>query len=81
LFLKLTHFDPLCKALIRRSKAYEQSGMLTECLEDVTAVCILEEFNKQESLETADRVLKALGKKEAGRCFQVGAMIRQTLSG
>jgi len=68
----LRNDEKYIKALIRRSKAYEQSGMLTECLEDVTAVCILEEFNKQESLETADRVLKALGKKEAGRCFQTG---------
>lgn len=50
------------KALQRRAKALEQSGDLAQCLEDVTAVCILEGFQNQSSIVQADRVLKALGK-------------------
>lgn len=50
------------KALQRRAKALEQTGDLAQCLEDVTAVCILEGFQNQSSIVQADRVLKALGK-------------------
>ena len=32
---------------------------------DVTAVCILEGFQNQSTLQMADRVLKALGKEKA----------------
>lgn len=49
------------KALQRRAKAFEQTGDLAQCLEDITAVCILEAFQNQSSIVQADRVLKALG--------------------
>jgi len=49
------------KALFRRAKACESLKRYRECLEDVTAVCILEEFSKPESLTMAERVLKQLG--------------------
>ncbi|KAK3601164.1 hypothetical protein CHS0354_019163 [Potamilus streckersoni] len=58
------------KALTRRSKACEQIGDLTTALEDVTAVCILEGFQNQMTLQMADRVLKDLGKKKAQEAFQ-----------
>jgi len=53
------------KALHRRAKAYEISKQLENCLEDITAVCILEAFQNQPSLLMADRVLKELGKQHA----------------
>uniref|UniRef100_T1IZN4 Mitochondrial import receptor subunit TOM70 n=1 Tax=Strigamia maritima TaxID=126957 RepID=T1IZN4_STRMM len=53
------------KALNRRAKAYELTKELQRCLEDVTAVCILEGFQNQASLIMADRVLKQLGKDRA----------------
>ncbi|KAG8300464.1 Mitochondrial import receptor subunit TOM70 [Homalodisca vitripennis] len=49
------------KALTRRAKAYQSLGKLSDCLEDVTSVCILESFQNQKSLEMADTVLKGLG--------------------
>ncbi|KAK3927906.1 Mitochondrial import receptor subunit TOM70 [Frankliniella fusca] len=53
------------KALQRRAKALEQTEELEQCLEDVTAACILEAFQNQSSIVQADRVLKALGRKHA----------------
>ncbi|XP_032787115.2 mitochondrial import receptor subunit TOM70 [Daphnia magna] len=53
------------KALHRRAKAYEITKQLEPCLEDITAVCILEAFQNQSSLLMADRVLKELGKEHA----------------
>ena len=50
------------KALIRRAKAMESSNDLETALEDITAACILERFQNQYTLSTADRVLKQLGK-------------------
>ncbi|KAI0231228.1 Mitochondrial import receptor subunit TOM70 [Lamellibrachia satsuma] len=58
------------KALFRRAKAYEQKGDLTSCLEDVTAVCILEGFQNQQSLLMADRVLRELGKAKADAAYK-----------
>lgn len=49
------------KALQRRAKAYEQNGDLTHCLEDISAVCILEGFKNERSLVTADRILQQIG--------------------
>ncbi|XP_074652301.1 mitochondrial import receptor subunit TOM70-like [Tubulanus polymorphus] len=59
------------KALFRRAKASEHEGHLTMALNDVTAVCILEGFQNQQSLYMADRVLKALGKTKAKEKFKV----------
>ncbi|XP_076004736.1 mitochondrial import receptor subunit TOM70 [Genypterus blacodes] len=53
------------KALFRRAKALEKLDNRKECLEDVTAVCILEAFQNQQSMLLADRVLKQLGKEKA----------------
>ena len=40
---------------------------------DVTAVCILESFENQQSLLMADRVLKELGKTKARDAYKVRA--------
>ncbi|KAF0042627.1 hypothetical protein F2P81_006159 [Scophthalmus maximus] len=53
------------KALFRRAKALEKQDNKKECLEDVTAVCILEAFQNQQSMLLADKVLKQLGKEKA----------------
>ncbi|XP_077483448.1 mitochondrial import receptor subunit TOM70-like [Amblyomma americanum] len=53
------------KALHRRAKAYEVVDELKKCLEDITAVCILEGFQNQNSLLITDRVLKKIGKASA----------------
>ncbi|KAH6929975.1 hypothetical protein HPB50_007727 [Hyalomma asiaticum] len=53
------------KALHRRAKAYEIVNELDKCLEDITAVCILEGFQNQNSLLVTDRVLKKIGKASA----------------
>lgn len=53
------------KALHRRAKAYEIVDELDKCLEDITAVCILEGFQNQNSLLVTDRVLKKIGKASA----------------
>ncbi|KAJ9594419.1 hypothetical protein L9F63_014144 [Diploptera punctata] len=53
------------KALQRRAKACELTKELQQSLEDVTAACILEGFQNQSTLLTADRVLKELGRQHA----------------
>ncbi|KAJ4429814.1 hypothetical protein ANN_22018, partial [Periplaneta americana] len=53
------------KALQRRAKACEVMKDLQQSLEDVTAACILEGFQNQTTLLTADRVLKELGRQHA----------------
>ncbi|XP_077464002.1 mitochondrial import receptor subunit TOM70 [Stigmatopora argus] len=59
-------FNPrYIKALFRRAKALEKLDNKKECLEDVTAVCILEAFQNQHSMLLADKVLKQLGKEKA----------------
>jgi len=50
------------KALHRRAKAYEVLDEKRNCLEDVTAVCLLEGFSNQQCMELADRILKGIGK-------------------
>ena len=41
------------------------------CVTDVTAVCILEGFQNQQSLLMADRVLRELGKAKADAAYKV----------
>lgn len=53
------------KALHRRARAYDNLKQLELCLEDVTAVAILEGFQNNNSLVFADRILKDLGLKHA----------------
>ncbi|XP_031696733.1 mitochondrial import receptor subunit TOM70-like [Anarrhichthys ocellatus] len=59
------------KALFRRAKALEKLDNKKECLEDVTAVCILEAFQNQQSMLLADKVLKHLGKEKAKDKYKV----------
>jgi len=65
------------KALDRRAKTVRKQAMqvenyviqvekLKQCLEDITSVCILEGFQKQEHMMMVDSVLKELGRAEAG---------------
>lgn len=53
------------KALHRRARAYDNLKKLELCLEDVTAVAILEGFQNNNSLVFADRILKDLGLQHA----------------
>lgn len=53
------------KALMRRARALENLGRKIECLEDVTAVCLVERFQNQEFLVMADRIIKEIGKELA----------------
>ncbi|XP_006823305.1 mitochondrial import receptor subunit TOM70-like [Saccoglossus kowalevskii] len=57
------------KALFRRAKAYEKMGEKMKCLEDVTATCILEGFQNQNSMLLADKVLKDMGKEKAKKKY------------
>lgn len=43
---------------------------------DVTAVCILEAFQNQQSMLLADKVLKQLGKEKAKEKYKVGEAIK-----
>ncbi|XP_022187886.2 mitochondrial import receptor subunit TOM70 [Nilaparvata lugens] len=63
---KALSYDPkYVKAFNRRAKAHEQLDNLKSSLEDVTACCILEQFQNQNSMTAADRILTKLGKKLA----------------
>jgi len=64
------------KALDRRAKALRKQAMkienfevqvekLKQCVEDITSVCLLEGFQKQEHLLLVDQVLRELGRAEA----------------
>lgn len=53
------------KALMRRAKAEEITKDYENCLDDVTCVCLLQQFQDQRALLMADSVLKELGKKHA----------------
>ncbi|XP_044255644.1 mitochondrial import receptor subunit TOM70 [Tribolium madens] len=58
------------KALMRRAKAEEIVKDWENCLDDVTCVCLLQQFQNQTALLMADRVLKELGKKHAQEAMQ-----------
>ncbi|EEB15058.1 mitochondrial protein import receptor, putative [Pediculus humanus corporis] len=63
---KALSYNPVyTKALTRRAKACEHLKDLTQALEDVTAACILESFQSQTTLLSADRILKELGRQHA----------------
>lgn len=53
------------KALLRRAKAHEALKNLSKALVDVTAACILENFQNFHTMSTADRILKELGRQHA----------------
>ncbi|XP_057302474.1 mitochondrial import receptor subunit TOM70-like [Hydractinia symbiolongicarpus] len=58
------------KALLRRARAHEALDLKRDCLEDVTAVCLLEGFQNQPSMILADRILKAIGKELGAEYFK-----------
>ncbi|KAJ3241548.1 TOM (translocase of outer membrane) complex component [Chytriomyces hyalinus] len=53
------------KAVYRRAQAYSALDKLDLALNDYTAICMLEEFKKESSISTTDRVLKDLGTAKA----------------
>ncbi|KAG8187871.1 hypothetical protein JTE90_002416 [Oedothorax gibbosus] len=58
------------KALHRRAKAYEETGQLQNCLEDITAVCMFDGFRTESYLQMTDKVMKQLSKLEAKETFK-----------
>ena len=69
------------KALERRSKCLRKLAAktedindkvvkLTQCMDDITSVCILEGFQKQEHMMLVDSILKDLGKAEATKAVK-----------
>ena len=57
-----------------------QVEKLKQCLEDITSVCILEGFQKQEHLMMVDSVLKELGRAEAGLASRNRSVFKSGLS-
>jgi import receptor subunit TOM70 len=47
--------------MILRSTAWEKLDNLEEALFDITSSCILDGFQTQSSMATADRILKEIG--------------------
>lgn len=58
------------KALYRRAKAEEMNKDWIHALDDITSVCLLQNFQNQNSLLMADRVLKELGKQNAAEAIK-----------
>ncbi|XP_077968022.1 mitochondrial import receptor subunit TOM70-like [Styela clava] len=67
------------KALFRRSRALETLGRKSECLEDMTAVCIMEQFQNPTSMMFADRVLKEMGKEMASERYKARESVMPSL--
>lgn len=61
----LEYNNKYTKAYFRRAKAHEQTKDLLKCLDDITATCILEQFQNQNSIMYADRILKQTGTDDA----------------
>ncbi|CAH1996272.1 unnamed protein product [Acanthoscelides obtectus] len=58
------------KALYRRAKAEEMTKDWENALDDITSVCLLQNFGNQSALMMADRVLKELGKKNSAEAMK-----------
>ncbi|KAJ3021302.1 UNVERIFIED_CONTAM: TOM (translocase of outer membrane) complex component, partial [Siphonaria sp. JEL0065] len=58
------------KAVYRRAQAYTAIGDLEKALNDYTAICMLEEFKKESSITTTDRILKELGVAKAEKAME-----------
>ncbi|KAJ3407550.1 hypothetical protein CcCBS67573_g00680 [Chytriomyces confervae] len=58
------------KAIYRRAQAYSSMKKLDLALNDYTAICMLEEFKKESSITTTDRVLKDLGTAKATEAWK-----------
>lgn len=53
------------KAYFRRAKAFEAMNEMSDCLDDITATCILEMFRNNNTIMYADRILKQTGREDA----------------
>ncbi|KAJ7378009.1 Mitochondrial import receptor subunit TOM70 [Desmophyllum pertusum] len=58
------------KAFMKRARAHEKLDKKEECLQDLTAVCMIEGFNNPNWMLQADRVLKEIGKEKAQECYK-----------
>lgn len=58
------------KAFMKRARAYEKLDRKEECLQDLTAVCMIEGFNNPNWMMQADRVLKEIGKEKAQEYYK-----------
>lgn len=65
--LSLEYNPRYAKAYYRRARAHEATKDMIECLDDVTATCILEMFQNNNTIMFADRVLKETGRLDAER--------------
>ncbi|XP_060666869.1 mitochondrial import receptor subunit TOM70 [Drosophila nasuta] len=63
--LSLEYNPRYAKAYYRRARAHEATKDMSECLDDVTATCILEMFQNNNTIVFADRVLKETGRLDA----------------
>ncbi|XP_037928421.1 mitochondrial import receptor subunit TOM70 isoform X2 [Teleopsis dalmanni] len=57
------------KAYFRRAKAYEATNQLRDCLDDITATCILEMFQNNSTIVYADRILQQTGREDAEKAM------------
>ncbi|CAD7079747.1 unnamed protein product [Hermetia illucens] len=68
---KSLEYNPrYAKAYFRRAKAHEQTKDWLDCLDDVTATCILEVFQNNNTILYADRVLKQTGNDDAAKAMK-----------
>ncbi|ORY47609.1 TPR-like protein [Rhizoclosmatium globosum] len=58
------------KAIYRRAQAYDATGEKEKALNDYTAICMLEEFKKESSIATTDRLLKDVGTLKASKAME-----------
>lgn len=65
--MSLIYNPRYAKAYFRRAKAFEATNDIIECLDDVTATCILEMFQNNNTIMYADRILKQTGRDDAER--------------
>ena len=59
------------KALLRRAKAAEQIDNYQMAFEDLTALCILENFSNEKNIMFADKLVKTLGERMCKEKFKV----------
>ena len=69
---KALELDPnYTKALLRRAKAAEQIEEFQMAFEDLTALCILENFQNEKNIIFADKLVKTLGERMCKEKFKV----------